>query len=149
MSPVVENTSPRYWVTMTLTLGRHTRMVAFWAMLLPFFLSSFIAQGVMPVRTANGVIMLVICTGNGMVEMAFDAVTMEPVDEADHGDEEGSKGSYCAWAASQLTITLSPLMFLADPLLLVTGIGLSWIHAALEYARATGLPPATGPPYTV
>lgn len=124
------------------------RVVEFWATLLPFVLSSLVAQGFMPARATNGVIMLVICTGNGMVEMAFDAVTMDPVGESD-GDQGKSTSAYCALAASQLTIALPPPVSLAMPTRLVGDAGFSWPDTAPRYVTATGLPPATGPPYLV
>lgn len=117
-------------------------------MLLPFVSSSLIADGVMPGRGANGVMMMVICTGNGMVEMAFDAASMTPVDDADPESDERSAGMLCAWAAGQFEVALPPLTALALPKRLARRPGPPGPSAILDYARATGLPPATGPPVT-
>ncbi|GAA4135031.1 DUF2946 family protein [Aminobacter aganoensis] len=125
------------------------RMVALWAMLLPFVLSSFVAQGFMPARGADGVITMVICTGNGMVEMAFDAVTMDPVDETASGNGEKSASAYCALAAVKPAAALTLPIAFALPVPPASAVKYSRREAVLEYAAATGLPHATGPPYPV
>lgn len=114
-------------------------------MLLPFLGTSVIANGVMPAVAPNGVIMLAICSGGAMVEMPFDPVTMEPIDDED-GDP--SKTEYCAWAAAhpQAHIpTGSALPLLASSF----STEAPWPGSTvLRIAEATGLPPSTGPPST-
>lgn len=89
--------------------GRYLRLIALWAMILPFAAASLIAKGVMPAVSPAGVIMLVICTGDGMVEMAVDAVTMEPLaDPGKDGPPAPDAGS-CAWAAAHAAFVIADL----------------------------------------
>lgn len=114
-------------------------------MLLPFALSSGLAAGLMPARGADGSIILVICTADGMVETAFDPVTMMPVDD---GNQDEPAQDPCAWAHAHASATLVPLTALA-PHTLAPQPHAQPRDTASIIAAATGLPPATGPPSTL
>lgn len=131
---------------MMLRYGRHLRLIALWAMLLPFVLSSFIATSVMPARAADGVVMFVICTGEGMVEKAFNSETMEPVSKS---DQHGSKFSGCDWAAAQHPVDLLPITMPGLPDSLAMSSQNPFHQTILMQAAATGLPPSTGPPSVI
>ncbi len=99
----------------------------------------------MPVRGENGAITLVICTADGMVETAFDPVTMMPVDD---GDQDQPAQDPCAWAHAHASATLAPIITLAPQTLAPLPHAVPRDTVGI-IAAATGLPPATGPPATL
>lgn len=120
--------------------GHRLRRLALCVLLAPFVALALIPHGVMPIRGAEGLV-LVICTGDGPLEMVVDKATGEtrPREPADPGNS-------CVWANASATVMLQAPVHLAD-------VHLSWqpaipagASAILAVARATGLPPATGPP---
>ena len=121
-------------------------MIAAWVMVLPFLGTSLIANGVMPTVASNGVIMLVICSGGAMVEMAFDPVTMEPVTDEDGDGSKKSTPEYCVWAAAHPQAHIPPLAALPVVASGFTVEAHQLVETVLRIAEATGLPPATGPP---
>ncbi|SED63669.1 hypothetical protein SAMN05519105_4326 [Rhodobacter sp. 24-YEA-8] len=124
------------------------RNFALWVLFAPFLLTSLIAPGVMPVRDASGVLVLVICSAEGMTEIAVDPLTLEPLAAGDIPAPE-HKSDHCAWANAHVPLVLVPP--LQSPLL--TGQAraseLPSLPSILAIARETGLPPATGPPVSV
>ncbi len=134
--------------SMRMPLSPNLRLIAAWVLLFPFFGVSLVANGIMPMKASNGAIMLVICTGEGMVEMAFDPVTMAPAPEADDGTGGPSETSSCDWAASHpvFDLTTGTMLQSKDLYLKTTAPRLS--ATVLRVAEATGLPPSTGPPVT-
>ncbi|WP_112310443.1 hypothetical protein [Pseudogemmobacter bohemicus] len=125
----------------------YLRVIAFWAMLLPFSATALIGKGVMPVIGSNGIIMLVICTGQGMIEMPVDAVTMEPVATADGGSRTpAASPDQCTWAMAHPGLDL-PIDTPILPAIATAGsIAPGLPPTILLVAAETGLPPATGPP---
>ena len=124
----------------------HLRRLGLLAVLLPFILTSLIGAGVMPVRSDSGVLMLVICTGDEMVEVAFDPVTMTPV--ADDADNRGSPApGPCDWATAQHAFALSFSPTFSSPIRLLVASLVPQPAVVLVVAAATSLPPATGPPH--
>ena len=126
------------------------RRIALCALLLPFLLSALIASGVMPARSAGGAITLVICTAEGMAELAVDPTTMQPLDGSAHGgtDQDGPQkqtGS-CAWAVSHADFAAPTPPVLALPSWQMIAALVAPVPTVLATARATGLPPSTGPP---
>ena len=118
-------------------------------MLLPFLLSSLIATGVMPARADDGAITLVICTPAGPAEMRVDPATMQPVAPAPFPAKPAPKDkptSACAWAISHADFTPPQLPALVLPLRQAQAAPRPALPAILAAARATGLPPAPGPP---
>lgn len=115
-------------------------------MVLPFAAWSLLAKGVMPALSPNGVVMLVICTGDGMVEMAFDAVTMQPVTDQRTHDGPAKSADPCAWAAMHPAVVIPDLMAADMPLRDAVTSVTTPRSMTLRIASATGLPPATGPP---
>ncbi|MCB5411303.1 hypothetical protein [Pseudogemmobacter faecipullorum] len=116
-------------------------------MLLPFMGTSLIAKGVMPVAAADGAVMLVICSGGTMTEIAFDPVTMEPVPDAGDRQPKDSDPVHCVWAGSHPAAD-APLASSLPAR--ITGYSVTAPHhfdTVLRMADATGLPPATGPPH--
>ncbi|WP_255435555.1 hypothetical protein [Paracoccus sp. S1E-3] len=138
---------------MTGTLRRQMRMLALWAMMLPFLGVSLIANGVMPSRGADGYVTFVICTGTGMVEMAFDPVTMEPVETgglADMpSDDDETAAKACAWSGMQAAFDLPHSVLWMAPAQTSRRADPLRVETALLMARATGLPPSTGPPAAI
>lgn len=124
--------------------GKKFRNVAGWVLLLPFLLLSLISPAVMPARAADGTMLLVLCTGDGPVEMLVDLATGQPVERApDHGDD---KTDHCAWACGQMAVAelAAPVLILGDAATGRTRQPAPVQSVALRHA--TGLPPATGPP---
>jgi hypothetical protein len=75
-----------------------------WLVLAPFFLTSLVADAVMPVATADG-LMMTLCTGEGGVEITIDPAMGQPVEKSDI-----SSTQRCDWAAAQHVIAfLEPL----------------------------------------
>lgn len=134
---------------MRLNWGKYLCLIALWAMILPFAASSLIAKGVMPTVSPGGVVMLTICTGDGMIEMAFDAATMEPVSGGGKGDQPAPDSGACAWAAAHPVFVI-PDLAVADMRAgqVIDQIAI-FANSALRVAAATGLPPATGPPFRI
>ncbi|CAN0580388.1 unnamed protein product [Ectocarpus sp. 12 AP-2014] len=127
-------------------LARHVRLVMVWAMLMPFAVSSLIASGVMPARADNGAFMMVICTGDGMVEVAVDPVTLQPISDESGGTDPQPTADHCAWAAAHAPADLADAMALRLPLAVIAPAQAAPDPTVLRVAAATGLPPSTGPP---
>jgi hypothetical protein len=123
-------------------------MLAVWAMLIPFAISSLIGSAVMPARGADGTLTLVICSGGGMVEITVDALTMEPVPDSPDDQRPASSDDHCAWAASHVAFDLPGHQTLPSGLRLGAAAMSTPAPTVLRVAAATGLPPATGPPAT-
>lgn len=120
------------------------RVIAIWAMVLPFLGTSLVAKGVMPGAAPNGTVSFVICANGLMVEMAFDPVTMQPVDD-DGGTVDGAADA-CAWAALHGVASLPDPDAAPRPDLTLTATAAPEHDTLLRVAQATGLPPSTGPP---
>ncbi len=116
------------------------RKTAIAFLLLPFFLLSLFSNTVMPVRTADGFV-LVICTGEGPLEVTIDRETGAPIEE---GPDRGS--DRCDWASATPLVTLFSSAELLAQQVDATGLALPIPPAHLVASHATGLPPATGPP---
>ena len=123
-----------------------TRSLLFWAMILPLTLASMIAAGVMPVRAANGTIMMVICDTNGMREVAVDAVTLQPLTDQNQQDSDSEEHRTCSWSAAHPHITLHRPSILPAPDVRLAARLTYPSLTALIAAHKTGLPPSTGPP---
>lgn len=110
-------------------------------MLSPFLMLSLLSPAVMPAQAADGTFTLVLCTGDGPVEMQIDLATGQPVHKspADRSDR-------CAWACGQMAMVQNAAPAL--PLLVgrVSRADPPPASTRLILARATGLPPSTGPP---
>jgi len=124
--------------------NRQLRGLALWAMCVPLLLLSLIPPGVMLARADNGVLMLTICSGDGMIEMAVDPITLEPVEQAPDRTREA-----CPWALAHGPVDLGsrpdmPQLSLGFAMLVVP-----LAETDLAIAQETGLPPATGPPTVV
>ena len=120
------------------------RAAALWTGLFAFVLWSLIGFGIMPARAGNGALVLVICTGDGVAEMAFDPVTMTPV--SDKG--KGGPGD-CPLAACQSALALDPPRLMIQPRPVAGRLAPSFTETVLAVSQVTGLPPATGPPTAV
>lgn len=120
------------------------RRLVIWAMLSPFLALSCLSSGVMPARAADGSIELVLCSGAGPALMRIDLATGQPVtDDA----PDSNAADRCDWACAQCAPGLSPHIALpAPPAAPGRRLALFVQNPALLAARATGLPPATGPP---
>ncbi|MDO5612408.1 MAG: hypothetical protein Q4G14_04085 [Paracoccus sp. (in: a-proteobacteria)] len=128
-------------------MRRALRLIALWAMLLPLMLSSLVPAAIMPMRDAGGTVTMVICTAEGMVEAAFDPVTMQPLPDSGDDRREGPQSAPCPCAGTHPPATLDPLGAIIRP----AGLALRrdacpQRQAAPRLAAVTGLPPATGPP---
>lgn len=120
---------------------RGLRQLVFGALLAPFLLMSLIAAHLMPSHGADGGMVLVICSTDGPKTITIDPATGEPVDEQDH-----PSASACHWACAGHAVTLTPAGSL--PLAERAAVPLcpQIPSFTLTAARATGLPPSTGPP---
>lgn len=125
------------------------RLVALWTGLLPFVLASLVAFGVMPQRAANGVVELVLCTGHGIETVAVDPVIMEPASDEDKSRKDMADPGDCIWAAGKSPLDLTPPPMIARLGAVARRASLPDAATTLAVARATGLPPSTGPPSAV
>ncbi len=121
------------------------------ALLAPFLLLTLVSDAVMPARGADGRLMLVLC-----IPIAVQQVATDPHHHGGHAghaqddpEEQPVATDRCQWAG------LHPVLALFDPpdLPLPERRALSPARPSppviLIAARATGLPPATGPPLAV
>jgi len=129
--------------------GQHVRLIAVWAMLLPFALASLVAQGVMPGKASDGTLTLIICSGDSFVEMVVDPVTMEPVSDNQDRDDQRAASGYCAWAAAHPVCAEPVAVAIHGPVSQARAVLRPPSPTILRVAAATGLPPSTGPPYSV
>lgn len=67
------------------------------ALLVPLLLSAFVPQGVMPGGDGAGGLVMVLCSGDGPVEITLDPVTGEPVEK---------RATACDWACGQFAAAL-------------------------------------------
>lgn len=138
-----------YRLAMGRKLGLHMRAAALWTGLLAFVLSSLIAFGTMPARAGNGAVVFVICTGDGVMEMAFEPITMKPVSDKEKGRKDAPGLDYCPWAAGQSALALDIPRLMIQPLPAAGRLTPQFTETVLTVSRVTGLPPATGPPAVV
>lgn len=131
------------------SLGHHLRKAAFWVGLLPFLLSSLVVAGIMPARADSGTVVFVICTGDGVAEIRLDARSLMPVTDERNGEGDVPNPDACPWAATQPTLAPDPLPAIPGPWLGAARRMQPVGPAVLAIARATGLPPATGPPPSI
>jgi hypothetical protein len=75
-----------------------------WVLIAHFLLILFVPPSIMPVYTADGGISIVICTGDGPLEMRIDPATGEPV--SGHEDDAGAS---CHWNALRDVATVPEL----------------------------------------
>lgn len=145
-------------ITYRSRMGRHVhpvfRAVALWLGLVPFFLASLLAAGVMPARIADDTIALVICMDGTATEIAVDPATMRPVDAAPDdpdgdGDHRPAGHTACDWAAGQLAVALPAADVPQGPAPTPRVAPLAPVSTVIAVSRATGLPPSTGPPFRV
>ncbi|WP_172294477.1 hypothetical protein [Pseudoruegeria sp. HB172150] len=122
------------------TWTQFLRRAALWAIVTPFFLLSFLPGGAMPVQSADGLLM-VICTGDGPLEIRVDPVTGEPVERDPH-DGSGT----CDWAMAKPAVSLASAPDFPAPTVVLVPSEPEVLPVIRAVARATGLPPSTGPP---
>ncbi|PTE15541.1 hypothetical protein [Pseudogemmobacter blasticus] len=116
-----------------------------WVLLVPFLLMSLISPAVMPARADDGTLTLVLCTGDGPVEMTIDLATGAPAKKAPDGSPDR-----CAWACAQCAGACpGGCAGAALPHLALRRADPPPATTTLARAEATGLPPATGPPSAV
>ena len=115
------------------------RRLALAVLLAPFFLFSLLADGVMPMRTAQG-LLIVICTGAETTEIRIDPATGAPIEDDQPGDRP------CDWSGAHPPAALTPAPLPAPRLATATPAHPAPVPMRLAMARATGLPPSTGPP---
>jgi len=116
--------------------------------LTPFFLLSLFSNGVMPLRTAEGLV-LVICTGEGPLEMVIDPATGDPIDQAPDHQAPDDRQGHCDWASAKPPVGLAPSLGLLSAQTTFVPADLPVLPTVLYAGRATGLPPSTGPPIRV
>lgn len=123
------------------------RALAFWALLAPFLLLSLLPSSAMPARAADGTLTMVLCTGDGPIEMMMDLATGQPVKPQPAKPPPEGKTDHCDWASGQFTADLTAAPSAALALTLVSPPAAAPAPPTLlADASATGLPPATGPP---
>lgn len=110
-----------------------------WAMISPFLLMSLLSPAVMPARGLDGAMTLVLCSGEGPVTVTLDPVSGEPVHKAPDAGR-------CDWACAQHAIIDAGQTAMPEPFPVFAAPECAPAPAHLAEARATGLPPATGPP---
>jgi hypothetical protein len=115
-----------------------------WVLFAPFLLLSLLSPAVMPARSADGTLTLVLCSDGDATEVVIDLATGEPVEQAPSG-----RSDRCDWACGQMALAeLMPPAAPAPPTL-VRRAEPPPAAVVIALARVTGLPPATGPPARV
>lgn len=112
------------------------------AMVVVLALGSLLPRGAMPYRAADGSLVLVLCTGDGPVEMLLDTATGDtrPVPkDTGHGP--------CDWACAQPVLAEAPALSLPDPLWQVAATLQAPAPATGAPARQVIAPSARGPPH--
>ena len=81
------------------------------AMALILLVAALLPQGTMPIRSAQGGLLLVLCTGEGPVQALFDPATGEtrPVPQDSDHDR-------CTWACGQMQLAAETPLPLPSPL---------------------------------
>lgn len=114
-----------------------------WALVGPFFLLSVVTNGLMPVQTPAG-IAVVICSGEGPVELRVDPKTGKPVE-----DEPSDRRKVCDWASVGVNAQLPSITSIPQATTLTTEAAAPVFSTVLTAGLATGLPPSTGPPIVI
>ncbi|MGL5008681.1 MAG: hypothetical protein ACRC6I_02265 [Paracoccaceae bacterium] len=108
------------------------------ALILPFLLLSLIPVGLMPARAADGAMVLVLCTGDGAVE-----VTVTP-----EGSDQHAVAGTCDWAAQGAAAApVEPFNLDARAAQFAEAAWTRASNAALA-AQTAARPFPTGPPAT-
>jgi hypothetical protein len=81
---------------------------------LPFVALCLLPQGVMPVRAADGTIVLSLCAGSGTVDMVIDLATGKEVPRSDHQQDDKP----CDWSVSHAQV-LEPVIGILSDLALI------------------------------
>lgn len=122
------------------------KTILVWASVTTFTGASLLASGVMPAKVNGGAIVLVICSGTEMVEVAFDPVTMQPLADQPDGPTPSADGQPCRWATIHPSIAAVQPPPLTAPIIPASAVPGVDTPVILRIEEATGLPPATGPP---
>lgn len=125
--------------------GQHgIRRLILGALVVPFLILSLLSPQVMPQRSADGALILVLCTGEGVKQIAIDPITGEPVPT-----DEKPGATTCDWAAAHPALTLTKPLDVALAERRSLPFEVAPAAMLLAAARATGLPPSTGPPVAI
>ncbi|KGJ11011.1 hypothetical protein EQ718_25825 (plasmid) [Paracoccus versutus] len=128
----------------TTRLGRGTalRRLCCWLAVLPFLLFSLIQPGTMFVRDAQGSVAVVLCSGEGPVQMAVAADgSLVPADEMPHGDPHA-----CDWAPHGQPALQGVVADAPQPMAAAARLALWPAPPAPPHASALPEPSARGPP---
>ncbi|MDF3854117.1 DUF2946 family protein [Paracoccus sp. P2] len=113
-----------------------------WLAVLPFLLFSLIQPGTMIARDAQGAVAIVLCSGEGPVQMAVAADgSLVPADEIPHGDPHA-----CAWAPHGQPLLQGAVADAPQPLAAAARLALWPAPPAPPHASALPEPSARGPP---
>ena len=132
------------------SVQRSIRQLVVGALLLPFLLLSTISHQVMPLRSAEGALMLVLCPGEDQQQVHADhadhaAHMSHGADDPEQTDHRNS-GGLCDWACANSVLALTDLPALPRADRRMIRFRPAPLPLTLAVARKTGLPPATGPP---
>ncbi|WP_199257517.1 DUF2946 family protein [Paracoccus binzhouensis] len=121
--------------------GSGRRLIG-WLAVLPFLLLSLIVPGTMLARDAQGGVTVVLCAGDGVVEMIMAADgSLSPVGKAPHGDHRP-----CDWAPHGQPLLGTDIAAAPAPLLQALGLA-RVLDLPGHLHRAEMLAPsARGPP---
>lgn len=111
-----------------------------WALIVPFLLLSLVSASVMPLRQADGSMTLVLCGGDGPIEVTVDAA------QSPHHAPAPEPHKPCPWACGHAVADMPlpvPMPVIVGS---VTRMDPPPRGVRLAAAGRTGLPPSTGPP---
>jgi hypothetical protein len=132
------------------SVQRGIRQLGLGALLLPFLLLATISHQVMPLRSAEGALMLVLCPGEDQQQVHADhadhAAHMSHGADDPEQTEHRNLGGLCDWACANSVLALTDLPALPRAALRLVPFHPEPLSLTLAVARKTGLPPATGPP---
>jgi hypothetical protein len=114
------------------------RRIAWLAMLLPFLALSAVPTGLMPAKTGDGTLTLVLCTADGPREMTVDL----------GGEEPAAAKPGCPWALAQMAVVLGqPEVFVVPSVVLphtyVRALPTDLLPPTIPGPRTARAPPAT------
>ncbi|AJE45191.1 DUF2946 family protein [Celeribacter indicus] len=121
----------------------HSLKLVVWAVLVPFFLLSAASNGLMLQKAPEG-IAVVICSGEGPLELRLDVKTGEPVEK-----QSPDRPKHCDWASLHLSAALPDVAAAPDIATASLAAPALFPSTILTAGQATGLPPSTGPPAVI
>ncbi len=123
------------------------RRCAQWLLVLPFVLLSLMAPGTMAATGTDGQIHIVICAGDGPMDMVMlEDGSLRPATDAEQSGGHGAHHDSCPWAVHAQPVLAGASVLAPGPVLRVTPVAYVVPVAQHHRRRAVLAPTARGPP---